>query len=407
MRILTKIAEWSESRVRAFGARYVDFGIFSVINYIIPMYMWSDEHSGEFLVYSIRIVAILLSFLLAVSETLPANYHKYRPLLWHFTVMFCQPFFVTLMIWHEGITFLWVINCFLAVLLGFILLDLVSFSVLYSLGAVLGTIVALFLGYSIRFDMPDYLVYPSFYMCIFAFAIVIIFSRDLEKKRSLQLTAMKALASTVAHEVRTPLASISMMLKSMVLKDKNLTDHQIEKYNEKRQSALAEIANIFSLIDLMLMKVSIFNRNCVEVSHVHIEDLINEAVQRYVREKTWKQLVHVDIKDNVVVNINRTLMLHVLFNLIQNAEYQIKAEGKGEIYISAGSERKWSYLTIRDTASGIHPSKMKSIFEPFVTFKPQGTGLGLSFCKTVVESMSASIECRSEYGEYTEFTIKF
>ncbi|MBE6447562.1 MAG: HAMP domain-containing histidine kinase [Alphaproteobacteria bacterium] len=407
MSILDRMAAWSEFKVKEYGARYVAFGIFSVVNYLLPMYMWSDEHSGEVAVYSVRIAAILLSFFIAVSETIPAKYQKYRPLLWHFTVMFCLPFFVTFMVWHEGITLLWIINGCLACLLGLILLDFMSFLVLYIGGMLIGAVVAMLLGYRLQLDMPDFLLYPSLYMCVFICGIVMVFSRDREKNRTLQLNAMRALASTIAHEVRTPLATVSMLLKSMKLSDEKVSKETAERFDDKRKKALSEVSCIFSLIDLMLMKVSIFNRNCVEIEPVYIQDLVQESIDRYLRDDFVQKILRVNVIDNFSVNINKTLMLHVIFNLVQNAEYQVKAEGKGEIYILAGQERKWKYLTIKDTASGIHPDRIKSIFEPFVTFKPQGTGLGLSFCKTVVESMNACIECRSEYGKYTEFTIKF
>ncbi len=404
--IFNKLARISEKRVDYFGARYIAFGVFCLVNYFFPIYMWSEKHSGEIAVYSIRVIAIILSFLLTTSDMWLEKYKKYRPLFWHFTVMFCLPFYVTFMIWYEGLSLIWAINASLAILTGLILLDLKSFFHIYILGAILGATTALILGHHLVLLLSEYTLYPSLYMFLFTFFIVILFSRDVEKKRNLQLNAMRALASTVAHEVRTPLSTISVLVKSMKI-DKNITFEQIDKFNKKKELIINEMGEIFSLIDSMLMKVSFFTEGCKDLEEVSVKDLINDIMGKYILSPHDKKLIHIKIKEDFNIKVNRVLMYHVFFNLIQNALYQIKEEMKGEIFITANRTRKRDYISIKDTATGIAPERVNRIFEPFVTYKSQGTGLGLSFCKTVLESFGANIECESVYRQYAEFIIKF
>ena len=107
--IFNKLAKISEKRVDDFGAKYIAFGAFSLVNYLIPMYMWST-HSNAPLVYTVRIISIILCFMLVVSDSWYEDYRKYRPLFWHFSIMFCLPFFVTLMVFSDGIDLFWIIN---------------------------------------------------------------------------------------------------------------------------------------------------------------------------------------------------------------------------------------------------------------------------------------------------------
>ncbi len=328
--LFNKLVKLSESRVDYHGARYTAFGIFSVINYLMPFYMWSDIHEGEPETYILRIAATVLSFLLAISEMWESKWKKYRPLYWHFTIMFCLPFFVTFMIWYDGLTLLWIINANLAILLGLILLDFKSFAIIYSLGIFLGTCTALTMGEHLLISAPGYSIYPSLYMGTFIFVIVIIFSRDFAKKRSLQFRAMKILASSIADEVRTPLSTLRIILKSIETNQAPSSNQNVSLLN-KKEMALKVIKRISYILDSILTKVSFFSAEHVSLEDVSIQDLIKKFSQKYSILFDNNPTLHIDIKEDFVIQGSEELLVHVLLNLVQNAVYQIKAENKGEI----------------------------------------------------------------------------
>jgi len=101
------------------------------------------------------------------------------------------------------------------------------------------------------------------------------------------------------------------------------------------------------------------------------------------------------------------LLTQVLFNLLKNALYAIKRVERGEIEIHLEQGEKENRLRFRDTATGISPAHMSHLFDRFYTTDQSGTGLGLYFCRLAMEAMDGRIECRSEYGRYTEFTLHF
>ena len=82
---------------------------------------------------------------------------------------------------------------------------------------------------------------------------------------------------------------------------------------------------------------------------------------------------------------------------------------KGAIFITVDrGDPHFNQLIFKDTAKGIPQNQCKTIFEPFFTRdKHGGTGIGLSFCKQVMESFGGKISCESVAGEYTTFQLYF
>ena len=103
------------------------------------------------------------------------------------------------------------------------------------------------------------------------------------------------------------------------------------------------------------------------------------------------------------------LVVHILFNLLKNSLYHIQQSGKGDILVELQIENNASVIKVHDTGPGIPRGRKKHIFDRFYTTTDEGlgTGIGLSFCKMVMESLGGSITCDSVEGEYTTFSLYF
>jgi len=100
-------------------------------------------------------------------------------------------------------------------------------------------------------------------------------------------------------------------------------------------------------------------------------------------------------------------MMQVFTNLFLNA---IQAVGRdGEVAVSTRLEPKARArslrITVGDNGKGISPAQRASIFEPFYTTRSDGTGLGLTIVRKIVEQHDGRIEVESEEGKGTQFTI--
>ncbi len=94
----------------------------------------------------------------------------------------------------------------------------------------------------------------------------------------------------------------------------------------------------------------------------------------------------------------------VIVNLLLNAIQAI--EGPGHVRVALSAQDGFAVVRVSDTGRGISPSHLPNIFRPFFTTKGQGTGLGLSFARKIVEEHGGKIEVSSTPGQGTEFAIR-
>jgi two-component system NtrC family sensor kinase len=117
------------------------------------------------------------------------------------------------------------------------------------------------------------------------------------------------------------------------------------------------------------------------------------------------------VEGTPLVRVDPSQLQQVLLNLLNNAIDAITERHgcqDGELSIHAGSDKDGKVrIAVRDNGAGISPENIKKVFTPFFTTKPpgQGTGLGLSVCYGIVDSMGGRMEVESEKGVGTTFVV--
>ncbi len=114
--------------------------------------------------------------------------------------------------------------------------------------------------------------------------------------------------------------------------------------------------------------------------------------------------INVNIEDNLEWVVDHYLAERVLINLAANA-IQAMPRG-GRLSIAAIQRGNTIVLTLKDTGIGIPAEILPNVFEPLVTTKPKGMGMGLAVCKRFVETMGGKIGIKSETDIGTEVTIE-
>jgi two-component system CAI-1 autoinducer sensor kinase/phosphatase CqsS len=110
-----------------------------------------------------------------------------------------------------------------------------------------------------------------------------------------------------------------------------------------------------------------------------------------------------------------SLVVHVLFNLLRNALFHTDRAGKGDIGVFIEPGERASRIRVYDTGPGIPPDVVPRIFNRFYSYSSDspgtgsitGLGIGLAFCRAAMEHMGGGIVCRTNLGEFTEFTLTF
>lgn len=237
-----------------------------------------------------------------------------------------------------------------------------------------------------------------------------------EEKAVIEKTShlMKILAGSIAHEIRTPVAIIGintdlLMMTPEFIAAKNDKKNVIWQCIENMKYAIELVSRIVDNITAMLrtMSVGVTAKNNFE--RLSIATDVEKMLEVYPFLKYEKSLVQLQLDkvENFVYKGDKVLTQHVLFNLIRNSLQAIKEADKGEIKITFGEEKAYNIVKITDTALGISKELLPKIFEPFETGKMNRSGLGLAFCKVVMESYGGKISCVSKEGKYAEFTLRF
>ncbi|MDF5701905.1 ATP-binding protein, partial [Vibrio parahaemolyticus] len=101
------------------------------------------------------------------------------------------------------------------------------------------------------------------------------------------------------------------------------------------------------------------------------------------------------------------LLKYVMYNLFKNAFHHRKSEDF-HIHVSMISSERFNQIVVTDNGAGIAPDVLRNIFQDFYTTGKSGSyGLGLPFCKKVMRSFGGNIECQSQLGEWSQFTLTF
>ncbi|KAF3766107.1 hypothetical protein M406DRAFT_97468 [Cryphonectria parasitica EP155] len=244
-------------------------------------------------------------------------------------------------------------------------------------------------------------------------------ARRNEKRAEEAAKAKSIFLANVSHELRTPLNGV--IGNSELLKDSNLSKEQLEMADSIRVSADLLLTVINDILDFSKMEA---DKMKLYITAFNPEEMVREVVraQSYSnREKTKRQNVSIvrDINLPPMLIYGDPIRLHqVLGNLISNS---LKFTEDGSVTIGARlesetSERATLTFWVKDTGIGISPEQKAKLFQPFsqadtsTARKYGGSGLGLSICKSLIETMmKGEIELESEQnvGTTAWFTVTF
>jgi two-component system sensor kinase FixL len=221
-----------------------------------------------------------------------------------------------------------------------------------------------------------------------------------------RLTAMGEMASALAHELNQPLSAIANYMKG--------SRRLLESNTDERAGLVRDAMD--KAADQALRAGQIIRRLRDFVARGESERRV-EDVRKLVEEASALALV--GAKDRGVrvrfdfvpgadfVLADKVQIQQVLLNLIRNAIEAMEGCDKRELVVSAapGADNMVE-IGVADTGTGIAPEIAGQLFQPFVTTKAQGMGVGLSISRTIVEAHGGSIAPRPNDGGGTVFSLK-
>jgi two-component system sensor kinase FixL len=224
-----------------------------------------------------------------------------------------------------------------------------------------------------------------------------------------RLTAMGEMASTLAHELNQPLSAIANLLTG----SRRLIDRGREADQAKVRDAIDRAATQALRAGEVIHRMRDFvRRGASERNDESLSKLIEEAsALALIGEKDRQVDVRLALDPAAdAVFADRVQVQQVLLNLIRNgidAMHDGASRRRALLITSDVTEEGWSRVSVADTGPGIAPEVLERLFQPFMTTKPQGMGVGLSISRSIVEAHGGRIwaEANPGGGALFRFTL--
>jgi K+-sensing histidine kinase KdpD len=210
----------------------------------------------------------------------------------------------------------------------------------------------------------------------------------------------------VTHELKTPIAAIR--LNSQTLKNRKLTEEQSQ---DLCADIISESNRLETLVNNILLATQFEQNNSIgNWSSVNFSILTETQIKRF-QQLFPERTVNSNIQSNIQMNGEETMLVSLLFNLLENANKYSPASV--HISISLKASEHIILLEISDLGMGIPIEERKSVFEKFhrvgneETRSQKGTGLGLYIVKEICKAHKAEINISDNNPRGSRFQITF
>jgi two-component system, LuxR family, sensor kinase FixL len=218
-----------------------------------------------------------------------------------------------------------------------------------------------------------------------------------------RLTAMGEMAAALAHELNQPLSAIASYMKG----SRRLLERPTEKEIGQIRDAMDKAAEQALRAGQIIRRLRDFVSRGETERHVEsVKKLIEEASALALvgtKEHGVRVAFRLDPHRDLVL-VDKVQIQQILLNLIRNGIEAMEGSARKELVIaSAPHERKFVEISVADTGSGIAPEIASKLFQPFVTTKRQGMGVGLSISHSIVENHGGQMRAEPNTGGGTVF----
>lgn len=213
-----------------------------------------------------------------------------------------------------------------------------------------------------------------------------------------------ALASSLAHQLSQPLTGIGLQIETLRRDlSQSGNNHQTVSVLDKVNSQLSKLTSLVKNLR------QLFNANYVDFHEVDVASTANELLEIIEPTLDAKNILLVKNIDNDAVILGDAIQIQqVLINLINNAIDAIETANPAlrEIKLTVSHEPQYVAINIEDSANGIEPEMLPSIFELFKTTKKEGLGVGLWLSQTIIQKHQGFISATNSPSGGALFTIK-
>jgi two-component system CAI-1 autoinducer sensor kinase/phosphatase CqsS len=381
------------------------FGVMGVVGHPLYFWIWTHVFPQPYENGWLRLACALLFIPLLFPG--PLSKRKWFPVYALFVITAGIPFAFTFFYLKNAGSMVWTESVLIAVMILF------HFGVTFALISMVSGGIAAIALFGLTTGTGE--VFPwhtlPVQLPIFAFLIAMLVITKLDRKilAEQKRQGMELALGTVAHELRTPLASLALTAQGIQNRLPSLAEVSYPDLPILQQAVermRTDVVRANNSIELLVANSKA--PQTVSINWFDPHEAICSAIAAFPFEAGTRELVSIAPSIGVRVLGNASLFEHIITNLTKNALEAIQRVGKGDLHISYEKPPRAVEIVVRDTGSGISSTVLKRMFEPFFSYPAhRGTGIGLMFCRKVLRGWGASISCKSVEHEYTEFRIRF
>ena len=214
--------------------------------------------------------------------------------------------------------------------------------------------------------------------------------------------AWREMAKQVAHEIKNPLTPMKLSLQMLDNAIKNKKNN-VSEMTEKVTATIIEQIDNLTLIATNFSNFAKLPELKNEI--INLNEILKSVTGMYIDDKKNEYLFSIPTF-NVPIYADKSQLIRVFTNIIQNATQSIPDNRKGKISLQVNKiENNFIRIIIADNGEGVSKEKANNLFQPYFTTKSSGTGLGLAMCKDIIEKFNGKITFESIENVGTKFFI--
>jgi PAS domain S-box-containing protein len=200
-----------------------------------------------------------------------------------------------------------------------------------------------------------------------------------------RVTTMSELTVSLAHEIKQPMAAAVTNAKTCL----RWLGRDEPDLAEARDAAARVVKDVMRASDIISRIGLLFKKGASQRELLDVNQIVEEMIVLLRNEASRYSIPIRSALANDLPNLiaDRVQLQQVLMNLMLNGIEAMKdLSSAGELTIRSGRENGQAVISVSDTGVGLPPERAHQIFDPFFTTKPEGTGLGLTISRSIVES---------------------
>lgn len=240
---------------------------------------------------------------------------------------------------------------------------------------------------------------------VFTGAVIVALLRRSDRRRveEEKLAALGTATARILHQIKNPLQTI--VLHADILQDEKIVSGPVQR-REVCEAIVGESQRLVAMLDELSVYAS-GQRRSLNRRPMRLDALVRQVTEVEERESAETGLV----LDTSAIGQASVLgdgyyLRQVFENLVRNArEAMAEQDGTPRLWVSVGRAGPSAEVRVMDNGPGIEPENLQSIFQPFVSTKGKGMGLGLAICREIVEGHGGRMDVESTVGRGTTFVV--